>query len=102
MNEEHLNLQEPKTSKIFGVTKMGANSTDVGVIKKFQQMGYNEHEIQRKSGVHFTVVRTFMVDNDPGFIPSEAPVTAETQHLHDRIAELEAKIAGDEVPDEDL
>jgi len=92
MNEEHLNLQKPKSSKIYGVIKMGANNTDQVLIKSLQSQGYNEHEIQSESGVHHSIVRTFMALNDPDFKPTDAPVTAETKHLHDKIAELEAKV----------
>lgn len=101
--ENQLNLQKPKTSKIFGVIKMGANNTDQNVIKRLQLMGYNEFEIQSEAGVHFTVVRSFMKHfseqkgyTGPEFVESNAPVTAETQHLHDKIAELEAKLNGEE------
>jgi len=92
MPKEHVNLQKPKTSKIFGVVKMGANNTDQIVIKTLQQQGYDEHEIQREAGIHFSVVRSFMKHYDPEFKPSDKPRTPETAHLHDRIAELEAQL----------
>jgi len=94
--DDHINLQQPKASKIFGVIKTGANKTDQNLIKALQQQGYNEHEIQHKSGVHYTVVRTFMKFNDPSFVETEAPITPETQHLHDKIAALEAQISAAE------
>lgn len=87
--EKQLNLQTYKTSKIFGIVKTGANKTDINVIRGLQQQGYNEHEIQSSSGVSYVVVRTFMKLNDPKFEITELPPTPETQHLHDRIAELE-------------
>jgi len=86
---EHLNLQPVKTSKIFGVLKMGANNTDKQVIRQLQLQGYNEHEIQHQAGVHYLCVRSFMQLNDPNYKETQAPITPETQHLHDRIAELE-------------
>ena len=97
MAEEHINLQKPKTNKIYGVVKMGANNSDKQAIKSLQKDGYNEHEIQSMAGVHYTVVRTFMKFNDPKFEEVEAAPTADTQHLHDRIDELEAAVkASDE------
>ncbi len=117
--ENQLNLQKRKTSKIFGITKMGANQTDQNVIKRMQLQGYNEFEIQSEAGVHFSVVRSFMAHfakqpgyTGPDYVETNAPITPETQHLHDKIAELEAKLGGsetspgdteeDEEEDEDL
>ncbi len=97
---DYINQQLPGSTKIFGVMKEGANRNDQNAIKKYQQAGYNEHEISRELGVSFTVVRSFMSSNDKTFEETEAPVTAETKHLHDRIAELEAKISGEEVEGE--
>ncbi len=88
---EHVNLQPKKSSKIFGVIKTGANNTDKVLIRDLAAQGYNEHEIQQRSGVHFKVIRSFMAQQLPEFKATEAPPTADTQHLHDRIAELEAK-----------
>lgn len=88
MSNDHLNLQA-KTNKIYGVIKQGANKSDQNVIKALQKQGYDEHEIQSESGVHFQVVRTFMKHNNPDFEETQAAATPDTQHLHDRIAELE-------------
>jgi len=90
---EHMNQMPAKTGKIYGFIKMGANTTDKRAIAQLQKQGYNEHEIQDATGVHYSVVRSFMKANDPDFEPTEAPVTPDTKHLHDRIAELEAKLA---------
>ncbi len=89
MSDNHINLQAPKTNKIYGVIKQGANKSDQNVIRALQKQGYNEHEIQSEAGVHFSVVRTFMLHNNPDFEISEASPNPDTQHLHDRIAELE-------------
>lgn len=101
MVDEHLNLQKPKSSKIFGVLKTGANNSDQVLIKALQQNGYNEHEIQSESGVHYSVVRSFMAHNDEDFEETDAPITPETAHLHDRIAELEEKLAETEADPEE-
>lgn len=96
--DEHLNLQKPRTSKIYGMIKMGANKSDIIAIKALQKMGLDEHQIQVEAGVHHTVVRSFMKDNDPDFKTSDAPPTADTQHLHDRINVLEKALAEGGVP----
>ncbi len=90
MIKDHINLQEPKSNKIYGVIKMGANNSDRVLIKALQTEGYNEHEIQSKAGVHHVVIRTFMKVNDANFEETEADPTPDTKHLYDRIAELEA------------
>lgn len=104
MKEEYLNLQKPKSSKIFGILKMGANNTDQVLIKVLQKQGYNEHEIQSEAGVHFSVVRSFMKHYDPSFEPCDPLPTADTQHLHDKIAEQQAvidKMEADKTADDD-
>lgn len=90
MSEKHINLQKPKSNKIYGQIKMGANNSDKVLIKALQKEGYNEHEIQSEAGVHYTVIRAFMKDNNSDFEETEAAPTVDTKHLHDRIAELEA------------
>lgn len=98
MTTEHLNLQPVKTSKIFGVLKMGANNTDQKVIRMMQLQGYDEFEIQSRAGVHYLTVRSFMQAYNPNFVETPVPPTPETQHLHDRIAELEKEKAKQQTP----
>lgn len=103
MTDEHMNLQA-KSNKIFGVVKQGANRTDVNAIRKLQIQGMNEHEIQSDTGVCFSTVRSFMGLNDPDFVETEVSPTPDTQHLHDRIAELESQVEdqnADDPEDED-
>ena len=90
---DHINQQIPGSTKVFGVMKEGANRTDQNAIRAYQKAGYNEHEIARELGICFSVVRSFMRHFDKEFKETEAPVTTETKHLHDRIAELEARVA---------
>jgi len=96
--EDHINLQ--KSSKIYGVTKMGATKKDINLILRYQKQGYDEHFVQDEIGVHFMVVRTFMEHNAlkdepngnknvPVFTSSDPQPTIETKFLYDRIAELE-------------
>lgn len=99
MSDEHHNLQPVKTGKIYGVVKQGASKRDITLIKQLQKQGHNEHEIQRIIGVHFSVIRSFMKFNNPDFEEAEAAPTPDTQHLHDRIKELEALQEAEKVID---
>lgn len=100
--EDHINLQNPKTSKIFGVIKTGANRTDQNVIKAMQGQGYNEHEIQRETGVNHVVIRSFMKKNNEDFMPTDAPITEENRHYIERIADLENKLVAADPVDPEL
>lgn len=91
---DHVNLQAHRTGKIYGIVKMGANRTDMKAIKFYAGQGLDEHEIQQKTGVHFKCIRSFMKSWNVSFTPSEVPPNPDTQHLHDRIAELENNSAG--------
>ncbi len=103
--EKPFNLQ--KTSKIYGVVKQGANRNDANLILAYQKMGYDEHYIQQEIGVHYRVIRSLMAKNAqddekngnknvPVFETKEPQPTADTQHLYDRIAELEKANAAKE------
>jgi len=87
---KHINIQKQKSSKIYACVKQGANRTDQNFIKSLQAQGFDEYEIQAESGVHYAVVQKFMASFDSNFEPKDAPVTPETQALHDKIKKLEA------------
>lgn len=107
--EEQLNLQEFKTGKIYGVIKQGATKQDINAIKLLQTQGYDEHEIQRTLGVHFSVIRSFMALNAKSkgwkgekFEFSDPAPTPDTQHLHDKIKNLETELESGNGGDETL